>query len=50
MIYDFKNYDLRDLFKMRDADDILKEYGLGISDEARDELDAEINRRADATP
>ena len=46
-VWDFTDYDIKDLFKIRDADNILRRYDLGMNDEARLEVDAEIKRRAD---
>jgi hypothetical protein len=45
-IYDFGDYDLKDLFKIRDALDMLDRYGLA-SDDLRREIKSELDKRAD---
>jgi len=46
-IWDFKDYELNDLFKIRDACAMLDIYGIEQDEDMKRELKAELERRTD---
>lgn len=45
-IWEFRHYDTKELFKIRDANAILQRFSLGMPEEAERELNAELTRRS----